>query len=74
MLTLLEKTRTLNKLLQKNKEITVDFNEIAQVLSEMIDCNMYIISRNGKLLGNAFIAGFNCSTVDNILNDYGRIP
>ena len=74
MLTLLEKTRTLNKLLQKNKEVTVDFNEIAQVLSEMIDCNMYIISRNGKLLGNAFIAGFNCSTVDNILNDDGRMP
>lgn len=74
MLTLLEKTRTLNKLLQKNKEVTVDFSEIAQVLSEMIDCNVYIISRTGKMLGDAFIAGFNCATVDNILNDNGLMP
>ena len=74
MLTLLEKTRTLNKLLQKNKEITVDFSEIAQVLSEMIDCNVYIISRNGKMLGSAFVAGFNCATVDGMLGDGGRMP
>ena len=74
MLTLLEKTRTLNKLLQKNKEVTVDFSEIAQVLSEMIDCKVYIISRTGKMLGDAFIAGFNCATVDNILNDNGLMP
>lgn len=74
MLTLLEKTRNLNKLLQKNKETSVDFNEMAKVLSDMIDCNVYIISRNGKLLGTCFVDGFNCTTVDNLLKDTGRMP
>lgn len=74
MATLLEKTRTINKLLQKNKETSVDFNEIAKVLSDIISCNGYIISRNGKLLGNYFVDGFSCDTVDDMLKQSQRVP
>lgn len=74
MLTLLEKTRALNKLLQKNKEVTVDFNEIAQVLSDMIDCNVYIIGRNGQVLGYTFMNGFNFGTAENLLGNDRTVP
>ena len=40
----------------------------------MIACNVYIISRNGKLLGTCFIEGFSCITVDNMLKDSNRLP
>ena len=74
MVTLLEKTRTINKLLQKNKETSVDFNEIAKVLSDIIECNIYIISKSGKLLGNCFVDGFNCDTVEHIIKQSERMP
>lgn len=64
---LLEKTRILNKLLQKNAGNSVDFKDMAKVLTEMIDCNTYIISSKGKILGHAFLSGFECNVVDSIL-------
>jgi transcriptional pleiotropic repressor len=54
---LLEKTRRINRLLQKSAGTQVDFNEMAQILSELIDANVYVASRKGKLLGVALIEG-----------------
>lgn len=74
MKTLLEKTRTLNKLLQKNAGNPVDFKEIADVLSEMIECNVYIVGRKGKILGYSFLEGFNCEIIEEIINEFERFP
>ncbi|KKB39334.1 GTP-sensing pleiotropic transcriptional regulator CodY [Bacillus thermotolerans] len=48
---LLEKTRKINKLLQDAAGKSVNFKEMAESLSELIEANVYVVSRRGKLLG-----------------------
>jgi transcriptional pleiotropic repressor len=48
---LLAKTRRINKLLQKTGGQAVDFMEMAEVLRDVIQANVYVISRKGKILG-----------------------
>jgi transcriptional pleiotropic repressor len=74
MKTLLEKTRTVNKLLQKTAGNPVEFTEMAKVLSDLIDCNIYIIGRRGKILGFAFMDGFVCQTIEDIVVKAERFP
>ncbi|MFC7392543.1 GTP-sensing pleiotropic transcriptional regulator CodY [Scopulibacillus cellulosilyticus] len=49
---LLEKTRKINNMLQGTKT-QVNFNEMAQTLRDVIDSNVLVVSRRGKLLGMA---------------------
>ncbi|MDD2432557.1 MAG: GTP-sensing pleiotropic transcriptional regulator CodY [Clostridia bacterium] len=74
MKTLLEKTRTVNKLLQKTAGNPVEFTEMAKVLSDLIDCNIYIVGRRGKILGYAFMDGFACPTIEDIVLNAERFP
>lgn len=48
---LLEKTRIINKLLQQSAGKPVNFKEMADTLTEVIESNVFIVSRRGKLLG-----------------------
>ena len=48
---LLTKTRKINSLLQKSAGKPVNFKEMAETLSEIIEANCYVVSRRGKLLG-----------------------
>jgi len=48
---LLEKIQRFNKLLQKSAVNGVDFMELAKLLSDMVDANIYVVSRTGKILG-----------------------
>lgn len=48
---LLEKTRKINKLLQDAAGKHVNFKEMAESLSGLIEANVYVVSRRGKLLG-----------------------
>lgn len=50
-MTLLSKTRQLNRLLQKAAGTSLNFMEMSQVLLETINANIYVISRKGKILG-----------------------
>src|SRR5690554_986679 len=50
---LLSKTRKINALLQKAAGKPVNFKEMSETLSEVIDANIFILSRRGKLLGYA---------------------
>ncbi|KRG09758.1 GTP-sensing pleiotropic transcriptional regulator CodY [Lederbergia galactosidilytica] len=50
---LLSKTRTINAMLQKAAGKPVNFKEMAETLSEVIQANIYVLSRRGKLLGYA---------------------
>lgn len=48
---LLTKTRKINALLQKAAGKPVNFKEMAETSSEIIESNVFIVSRRGKLLG-----------------------
>ena len=48
---LLDKTRKINKLLHNNSSHKVVFNDICQVLSEILESNILVISKKGKVLG-----------------------
>lgn len=52
-MTLLEKTRKINELLQTSAGQSVNFKEMAATLRDVIESNVFIVSRRGKLLGFA---------------------
>ncbi|QSZ26616.1 GTP-sensing pleiotropic transcriptional regulator CodY [Aceticella autotrophica] len=58
---LLDKIRKVNRILQQAKKELFDFNELAQILNDVIDCNVYILSRKGKLLGLSLLENFETS-------------
>ena len=53
---LLEKTRILHQLLQKSASQALDFNMITGELSRMLESNVYIIGKKGKLLGKGEVS------------------
>lgn len=48
---LLGKTRCINSVLQAAAGKPVDFKDVAKILSEVIECRTFVISRKGKILG-----------------------
>lgn len=48
---LLDKTRKIGKLLHNNNSSKVVFNDICKVMKEIMDSNILVISRKGKVLG-----------------------
>ena len=48
---LLDKTRKINKLLHNNNSSKVVFNDICAVLTEILDSNVLVVSKKGKILG-----------------------
>jgi GTP-sensing transcriptional pleiotropic repressor CodY len=50
---LLDKTRKINKLLHNNSSSKVVFNDICEVLTDILDSNVLVISKKGKVLGTS---------------------
>lgn len=50
---LLDKTRKINKLLHNNNSSKVVFNDICDVLTGILDSNVLVISKKGKVLGTS---------------------
>ena len=48
---LLDKTRKINTLLHNNNSSKVVFNDICAVLTEILDSNVLVVSKKGKILG-----------------------
>jgi len=48
---LLEKTRRLNAVLQMTDKEAVSFSDLCGILSSLLDSNVYVISKKGKVLG-----------------------
>ena len=70
--TLLEKTRKINRLLQRSESI--EYDGISRVLSNVLDANVYIVSKKGKIYGYAFVDDFECDLmVDKVIN-MGMFP
>lgn len=60
---LLQKTRRLNKTLQSSGSKPVSFQELSKILSEILDANVYIASKKGRVLGYELSTGFDCDII-----------
>lgn len=54
---LLDKTRKINKLLHNNNSSKVVFNDICDVMTEILKSNVLVISKKGKVLGSSVSKG-----------------
>src|SRR5574344_2183766 len=54
---LLDKTRKINKLLHNNNSSKVVFNDICEVLTGILDSDILVISKKGKVLGSSVCKG-----------------
>lgn len=76
---LLDKTRKINKLLHNNNSSKVVFNDICAVLTDILNSNVLVVSRKGKVLGvskcesvqviGELIGGSVGSHIDEMLNE-----
>ncbi|HEX3031366.1 MAG TPA: GTP-sensing pleiotropic transcriptional regulator CodY [Bacillota bacterium] len=65
MSTLLQKTRSMNRLIQKSEGQPVAFEEMATVLAALAETNVVIVGRRGAILGSANPGG----KADNLLSE-----
>ena len=54
---LLDKTRKINRLLHNNSSSKVVFNDICDVLTGILNSNVLVVSKKGKILGLGRCAG-----------------
>jgi transcriptional pleiotropic repressor len=66
---LLTKIRRINKLLQKTAGHPVNFMEMAEVLSHVIEANTFVVSRKGKILGFTLAQEINNERITKILEE-----
>ena len=64
---LLDKTRKINKLLHNNHSLRVEFSYICDVLSGILESNILVISKKGKVLGTGFYTGVD--VIDELIYD-----
>lgn len=69
---LLEKTRKINKLLQRGEK--VEYNAIARLLRDVIGANIYIVGRRGGIKGKALQDDFECDIMRGEVLDMERFP
>ncbi len=61
--TLLDKTRKLNKILQQSGTAPVQFSELCRILNEVLDANVYVASKKGKVLGVSLADASDCPII-----------
>ena len=76
---LLDKTRKLNRLLKNAESSEISFSEISKLLKEMLQSNVLVLSKKGKVLGvsqdksfdriEELLAGHRGMRIDEILNE-----
>jgi len=69
---LLERSRAINKILQKLPGNPVDYTEMAQVFAQFLECNVYVIGKRGELGGYSFYQG-SCPEIE-VINNNQRLP
>ena len=74
MKTLLERTREVNRILQKAAGHPISFAEMAETLGRNIESNVYILGRKGKVLGYYFLEDFHCPTMEDIVKQEAHYP
>ncbi|NLV16992.1 MAG: GTP-sensing pleiotropic transcriptional regulator CodY [Syntrophomonadaceae bacterium] len=73
---LLEKSRALNKMMRQIPvhEKKPDYDGAAQMMTDNLECNVYILGRRGKLLGWAFVPGEECDDIESVVSFTERFP
>lgn len=71
---LLEKSRSITKILQKMGGNPVDFYEIAVVMAQNLDCSVFIVGRRGQVTSYAFSPETPCSGIKELINHVERFP
>jgi len=71
---LLKKTRRLNKTLQSYGPQPVSFIDLSKILSDILEANVYIASKKGRVLGYALSAGFDCDIINTEVVNERRFP
>ncbi|MDF2569523.1 MAG: codY 1, partial [Sporomusa sp.] len=71
-MSLLEQTREINQLLQKTEK--VDYSKVANLLSGFVGANVYLIGKEGEILGHALHAGFECGIMLEDVLEQGKFP
>ena len=69
---LLEKTRKLNKLLQQGDSI--QYQDIANLMSDVIEANIYIVGNKGDVKGYSLRHEFECKVVKEVVLANGSFP
>jgi transcriptional pleiotropic repressor len=70
-MTLLEKCRSINRILQKSAGYAVDFGEMAEVLCTNLGANAYVLDEEGRILGAEFLDNFGCESIRSIIHQAG---
>jgi len=73
-LSILEKTRLINKLLQNSVGQYVDYKEISEALKDIIHANITVTDDEGKILGYSLVDEFECGLMISEVLEKGRFP
>lgn len=74
MESLLQKTRRLNKTIQSYGTRPVSFFELSKILSEIMEANVYIASKKGRVLGYNLSNGYECEIINLEIVKEKRFP
>ena len=69
---LLEKTRKISRLLEKVEKIA--YADLSKTLSEVMTANVYLVNRDGKILGYSIVDEFECTLMMEKVLKTGRFP
>ena len=74
MKSLLERTREVNKIIQKAAGHPISFADVAETLGRNVNSNVYILGRKGKVLGYYFLENFYCPTMEEVVKQDAHYP
>lgn len=60
---LVEKMRRLNKIIQHTESVTISFQEISEMMKDIFDGNVYVLSKKGKVLGVSLVDLVNSNVI-----------
>lgn len=72
--TLLQKTRRLNKTIQGSGAKPLSFHELSKILSDILEANVYIASKRGRVLGYALTETTSCDKIQSEIVKERRFP
>lgn len=71
---LLEKTRAVSRVLQNMTGSRLpDYQRIARLLTDLSFANVYIVNREGRILGYSWVGEYTCHVMEDLLRD-GMMP
>ncbi len=74
MLKLLERTRQVCRAMQNRREGSCpDYNKLARLLSDFSTANVYVLSRDGQILGHAWVSEYHSEAVASFI-EQGYMP